>query len=289
MLTENGFTFPCDSAALVGVLHDGAAGARRGVLIVVGGPQYRVGSHRQFLLLARHLAAAGIPTFRFDHSGMGDAEGEGKHFEDLDRDIRSALDAFLVRCPRLEEIVIWGLCDAASAALLYAWRDPRVTGLVLLNPWVRTRVTVSRAYLKHYYSRRLFEPVFWRRLFAFELDVKDSTRSLLRHVANALEKPRDFRGVQSGSEGGDSLGRGLPERMANGFKRFSGRVLLVLSGADLTAAEFKEAVRCSQLWQRLLEDDRVSQRELEEADHIFSRKVWRDQVAHWTREWIESW
>jgi len=27
---------------------------------------------------------------------------------------------------------------AASAALFYAYRDPRVAGLVLVNPWVRT-------------------------------------------------------------------------------------------------------------------------------------------------------
>ena len=37
----------------------GRSSRARGVLIVVGGPQYRVGSHRQFALLANHLAGQG--------------------------------------------------------------------------------------------------------------------------------------------------------------------------------------------------------------------------------------
>jgi len=52
-----------------------------GVLIVVGGPQYRVGSHRQFLLLSRRLAAEGHPVMRFDYRGMGDASGAMRGFE----------------------------------------------------------------------------------------------------------------------------------------------------------------------------------------------------------------
>ena len=46
-------TFSCKNNALIGITHHGEQNAKRGVVIVVGGPQYRVGSHRQFLLLAR--------------------------------------------------------------------------------------------------------------------------------------------------------------------------------------------------------------------------------------------
>lgn len=54
-----------------------------GLLMVVGGPQYRVGSHRQFVLLARDLAAAGIPVFPFDYRGMGDSTGQARDFEGI--------------------------------------------------------------------------------------------------------------------------------------------------------------------------------------------------------------
>ena len=49
--------FDCEGLRLFGVLSQPAEPGRRGVLLVVGGPQYRVGSHRQFTLLARDLAA----------------------------------------------------------------------------------------------------------------------------------------------------------------------------------------------------------------------------------------
>jgi hypothetical protein len=32
---------------------------------------------------------------------------------------------------------------------------------------------------------------------------------------------------------------------------------------------------------------RVTVQRLEEADHTFSRALWRDQVAAWSRDWIE--
>ncbi|MDX1657109.1 MAG: hydrolase 1, exosortase A system-associated, partial [Candidatus Competibacteraceae bacterium] len=119
------FTFPCRGAQLPGIPHPGAPGAPRGLLVVVGGPQYRVGSHRQFVLLARYLAAAGVPVLRFDYRGMGDGEGPAVDFTAIGPDIRAALEAFFAHSPGLEEVVLWGLCDAVPAIAAYAHRDCR--------------------------------------------------------------------------------------------------------------------------------------------------------------------
>ena len=68
--------------------------AKRGILMVAAGA-YRVGPHRQFLLLARDWAADGIPVMRFDYQGQGDSEGAGAfNFDSLMYDIRSAIDRF---------------------------------------------------------------------------------------------------------------------------------------------------------------------------------------------------
>ena len=82
---------------------------------------------------------------------------EQRDFTDVDADLRAAIDAFCARVPSLREVVIWGLCDAASAALFYAQQDERVTGLVLLNPWAHTEDGHAKATLKHYYGARLFD------------------------------------------------------------------------------------------------------------------------------------
>ena len=151
MFNEAPVVFNCSNEQLVGIIHHTEEKSDIGVLIVVGGPQYRVGSHRQFILLARKLAVNNIPVMRFDYRGMGDSSGSLRDFEDINTDIRSAIDVFISNRQGLEKIVIWGLCDAASAALFYAYTDDRVTGLVLLNPWARTEEGLNETHIQNYY------------------------------------------------------------------------------------------------------------------------------------------
>ena len=85
-----------DGFDMLGILSLPAPGTptlRTAVLIVVGGAQYRAGSHRQFVLLARRLAAAGYPVLRFDLPGMGDSPGDPVPFENTAPHIAAALDA----------------------------------------------------------------------------------------------------------------------------------------------------------------------------------------------------
>lgn len=283
---EEAFTFACGGGELLGILHRPEAAAKRGVLVVVGGPQYRIGSHRQFLLLARALAGAGFPVLRFDHRGIGDSDGPYLGFEALDDDIAAAVDAFQARCPGLEEVVLWGLCDAASAILFYAQRDPRVAGIVLLNPWVRTEQSEARTYLRHYYRQRLADPDLWRRLLTGRLDL----RAVFSSLAGLLR--RSFAGggaTPAARETAPRDDRPLPERMADGLARFAGPALLIMSGQDLTAREFEDTARGSATWQRLLRQERLQRRDLAAADHTFSRRAWRDRIAEWTVDWLKSW
>ena len=291
-VSEEPLTFDCEGESLVGILSRTAAPATRGVLIVVGGPQYRVGSHRQFALLARQLAEQGTPVMRFDYRGMGDSSGDPKDFEQAIPDLRAAVDTFFGAVEALHEVVIWGLCDAASAALFYAHQDPRVSGVVLLNPWVRTMQGQAQTYLRHYYVRRLVDPAWWRRFARGEFDFKRSAASLAQNVRRAIGAELGARPTDAGTNGGAPTSNAvqpLPERMADGLARFSGRVLLILSGNDLTAKEFQDVTNASKQWRRLLASPRVTRRLLPDATHTFSRREWRDQVAAWTAAWVRSW
>ena len=280
-MTERALAFACRGAWLYGILSlpQAARAARRGVLIVVGGPQYRAGSHRQFTLLARDLAHAGIPAMRFDYRGMGDSEGELQTFENVDEDLRAAIDRFFAEVPGMTEVVLWGLCDGASAAAMYAPQDARVAGLVLLNPWVRTEEGAARATIKHYYKDRLFDPRLWNKIRKGEFDVKASVGSLWDNVGKAFGSNRSAEGS----------GAALPDRMHGALAGFGGRVLVVLSGADLTAQEFADLSSRSGAWQRLLAAPRFTRQQIDKADHTFSRRPWQDQVSDWTRDWLRSW
>lgn len=259
---------------------------RRGVLVVVGGPQYRVGSHRQFVLLARALAQDGVAVLRFDYRGMGDSEGELRGFESIDMDMRAAIDVFLLHVPALREVVVWGLCDAAAAVILHAPADPRVVGLVLLNPWVHTEQGAARAYLSGYYAARLVDPNLWRKIGRGEFQWRTAFRSfsLLVRRSLSLDRARNVTAVAD-----QPALESLPQRLYDALQRFRGRVLLILSGDDLTAREFKDMVAGSRPWRRLLREKRVVRRDIAEANHTFARRAWRDQVARWTSDWVRSW
>ncbi|MDZ7752548.1 MAG: hydrolase 1, exosortase A system-associated [Gammaproteobacteria bacterium] len=275
--------FPCEGDALCGILHRPARPLGRGVLVVVGGPQYRVGSHRQFVLLARTLAAAGVPVLRFDYRGMGDSEGGPRGFEHIEQDIRAAVDGFFHAVDGLEQVAIWGLCDAATAGAFYGPADARVTGMVLVNPWVRSAGGEARAYLRHYYLRRLASRDFWAGLFKGRVRLWRSMVALGRQVKTARGAGDDVTGGQP-----DGEEDALAVRMASSLERFDGRILLIMSGNDLTAAEFQDTVTRGRRWQALLTDARFQRHDLPPADHTFSRREWADQVSQWTLEWMQE-
>jgi exosortase A-associated hydrolase 1 len=287
---QRAFRFPCEGASLYGIVSVPETTAARGVLIVVGGPQYRSGSHRQFMLLAGDLAARGIPVMRFDYRGMGDSEGEPRTFEDVGDDIGAAIDRFFVEVPVMKEVVIWGLCDAASAALFYAHHDSRVRGLVLLNPWVRTDEGIAKAYLKHYYLSRLLEPDLWKKILSGRFEYLAAAQSVMGMCAKVLGAgPNKPSAGETAAQHRADPKSTLPERMFEGLEKFKGHVLIVMSGNDLTAKEFLDLVGSSRKWKKLLSASRVQRRDLAEANHTFAQRDWRNQVASWTNDWIGSW
>jgi exosortase A-associated hydrolase 1 len=272
--SERPVRFSCGSDELIGVLHETPGEASTGVVIVVGGPQYRIGSHRQFQLLARALAEANVPALRFDCRGMGDSEGEFPGFENIGPDIAAALEAFQHHVPSLRRFVLWGLCDATPAIADLARRDSRIAGIVLLNPWVRSEEGRARAVLKHYYWRRAINPEFLRRLWSGEFDWRRSAHGLAQNLRTVFAGRRsDMSPV---------------ERIGENVRQFRGRVLLIISGRDLTAREFEDAASASPRWRKILAEERVTRRTLAEANHTFARRVWRDQVARWTQEWLAT-
>ena len=282
---EHALSFLCHDSYLCGILSLPDQPATKGVLIVVGGSQYRAGSHRQFTILARYLATQGIPVMRFDFRGMGDSEGDTRTFENINDDIESAIDTFFQEATSLNEVVIWGLCDAASAALFYAHHDKRVTGLVLLNPWVRTEQGAAKAYLKHYYLSRIFNFELWKKIGDGNFDYKSSIQSIFTMIYKLATKKTS--GTTAPNKPQNTFS--LPERMLHGLNKFNGRILIITSGYDLTAKEFIDLVNSSKDWQKALKESNIKQHELPTANHTFSRHEWRDEVAVTTKIWLESW
>ena len=278
--TENAINFTWAQETLIGVLVKPHSNPTTGVIVVVGGPQYRAGSHRQFVLLTRALAQEGIASMRFDYRGMGDSTGAAREFSDLSPDIGAAIDAMQQAVPSITRVVLWGLCDGASAALLYCYdtNDQRVRGLCLLNPWVRSEASLARAHIKHYYGQRLRQKEFWIKLFNGKV-AGAALAGLWRNIR--------LMGPSSRSPD-DAQHLPFQLRMAHAWIGFQGSVLLLLSGDDYTAKEFLEYAGVDRSWAGLLEQEHIVRHELADADHTFSSPESRVRVESLTLEWLDK-
>ena len=273
-----------DGHALLGIVHEPSATADIGVLVVVGGPQYRVGSHRQFVLLARDLCAGGIAVLRFDYSGMGDSEGEVRTFEQVSGDIAAAIDALMLQVPAIRRVVLWGLCDGASAALMYAPSDRRVAGLLLLNPWVRSDAGLARSQLWTYYPRRLVSAEFWRKAARRPRALVDSAIGFVGTLRRSRQAGTDPDPPSAVPESD----RHFLDRMIRAAEQFEAPVRVLLSGNDITAGEFKAIQASDRRWRRAFSRGSVSIAELPDANHTFSSANWRNWVSVKSLEFVRA-
>ncbi len=119
---------------LSGVLRESAAAGANGLMLFNAGVVHRIGAHRLNVKLARALHE---PSLRFDLSGQGEspAAAAGLGFEDQAiADIAAAIDA-LENEANVDGVVAIGMCSGADHALRAAVVDPRISGVVLLDPY----------------------------------------------------------------------------------------------------------------------------------------------------------
>ena len=261
---QRALRFQCNGSALVGIVDVPERPLARGVLVLTGASHYRIGARRQLTLMTRLMAGRGIPALRFDQRGVGDSEGEAHGLEGLDDDIRAAIGEFSRQVPEMNEVVIWGLGDAATAAAVYARADQRVAGLVLLNPVVHNAAPAARATLRHYYLPRMGELGFWKKVATGKFDLMASAASLRQSVR--------------GTAGRDVS---LSQRMVAGIAGFGGPVLVILSG---DARGTRDAAS-------LLERHHVQCRRIDVAPALRGQatRQWRDDIAQLSANWITSW
>ncbi len=137
--TEEPIRFGSDRA-LFGVLCKPLVPRATGpaVILLNRGLNAHIGWRRQSVEDARALAAAGIVTLRFDNAGLGESRDEPGRPADLIYsdlllpDIGAAVDS--LRARGHARILLAGVCSGAYMALTAARHDPRIAGVVAVNP-----------------------------------------------------------------------------------------------------------------------------------------------------------
>lgn len=149
---------------LIGILHAGAAIASQetAVILLNAGMVHRIGPHRGSVELARAVAGAGFPVFRYDQSGLGDSpvsrqvSAERRHEE-----LKAAMELVNARTGATR-FVVGGICSAADDAFHLATIEPRVHGVLLLDGLAYR----TPGYWLRHLPPRVFNPVklwnWWR-------------------------------------------------------------------------------------------------------------------------------
>ena len=238
--------FVCEGETLFGTLD--MADGETGLLIVSGGNEIRAGAWAGQALLATRVASAGHPVFRFDRRGVGDSAGVNRGYSESRADVGAALTAFRAAAPKMQRVIAFGNCDAASALMQFGG-DLAIDALVLANPWTvegEDDGVQAPAALRRRYAAKLADPAEWKRLLRGAVDLRELARGLRRAATTAPASA-------------------LAEQMRAGLARFPGAVTILLAERDRTAELFLAA------WG---EDPRIAR--LASASHSFADELARD-------------
>lgn len=212
---------------------------RAGCVLVSAGLVPKQGPFRLYTMLARRLAREGFATLRFDLSGIGSGRSEWAGVplrQRTELEIRAAIDHLTGAHP-VRALALGGLCSGAEDSFRYAESDPRVTSVVMIDPFAYpTRGWALRHFLHRATRRtlalmRLYEPLAFapvapargaeerRRVVAYEYMAKEeSTRVLRKLVARGVQTHFIYTGGMADSFNHDAqLAKMFPDVRLDGL------------------------------------------------------------------------
>ncbi len=182
--------------ALVGTvcLPSESGRARLGQILFNAGVVHRVGPHRINVRLARNLAKRGIPSLRFDLSGLGDSarpSGNLSYEDQAVADVRLAMDTLGAETG-LDRFALFGFCSGGVHTYAAALADTRVDAVMIFDafqyPTFKTRLNSYRARARR---RGLLKAlVGWTSRHAASLPAR--VIEVLRRKPGKATPPEDF-------------------------------------------------------------------------------------------------
>ena len=248
---------------------------RPAVVLLNTGIAHRVGHHRMYVTMARELAALGHIVFRFDFSGIGDSAPRRDTLKPIDAhqaDLSEALD-WLTASRDIHDVVLVGLCMGAEIALRFGHSDPRVSGLVLLDP----EIPPTARFYANYTRRRLMRLSSWLSFMKGRGLVWDGlvarARSAFRGVAPQLE-----------GSGSHNIHSELGQLYLKTFERKQ-NVLIVVAGQSL---EGRYRDQLFDAFPNIPLKGWISLEYFEQADHTFTSGSVRSALQALVLGWIDA-
>ena len=251
------------------------------------GANPHLGVNRMYVAMARSWAREGFRAVRIDLRGIGDTPAAAGQQENqiyapsVVSEVRAAMDAD-ARAHGTTRFVLVGLCSGAYTAFHVGVADPRVAGVVLINPltfhWregdsleVRTRRTLKS---KRFYARAVRQRENWARLVRGDVHLGAVAAGLARRAIVATARKL------SASAGASDVERGF-----RAMDRRGTSMLLVFGiedgGIDVIEAYLGADAR------RMNDAKHFAMVTLDGPDHTFTALHWqRHLISMLTRHFV---
>ncbi len=162
------------------------------VVLSNAGLIHRIGPNRIYVKLARSLAAQGCYVLRFDLSGVGDSLPRPDHMPVEKFTIDDTVQAmdYLESSYGCQRFVLMGHCAGAYHSFRTAVQDPRVVGVVMMNPdggeteWIEydRKRKLARYYTNYYSKITLLDPQRWKRFISGKVSYRNVIKNAFQVV-----------------------------------------------------------------------------------------------------------
>lgn len=248
--------------------------AQSAVVILNTGIVHRVGHHRMWVTLARRLARRERIVVRFDMSGIGDSapsrSSEPAVVTALD-DIRTVLDWLQTR-HGVSSVVLVGLCSGADHAVLHAHDDPRIAGLVLMDP----SMPPTARYYVHYLWQRLGNARNWLGVISGRSGV---VRLAARHLQTKARPVTDLKDITLGNLPFSPYLRQCYQRIAS-----RGAKLLVVFTSDSVRQSYR--LQFKDAFPEVASGTALRTEFFADSDHLFSSPALRERLYELISDWL---
>ncbi|MEQ9437062.1 alpha/beta fold hydrolase [Hyphomonas sp.] len=250
------------------------------VVILNTGVAHRVGHHRKFVALSRRLARSGHTVVRFDFPGLGDSSditGDGALLDANLAAIRDVVD-WVERTFAIRRFVMVGLCSGADQSIIYASKDKRVTGAVLLDPSVpRTR---------RYYMIDLYRRIISRSIWINFLSGRGFFWTRMRRLTGKGEMTAVKRGQFSRPNLESPEAIAFLEGVYQGAIDNDARLLAVFTAGPDYQHNYREQIL--EALPKVRFGKRISLHFLKDCDHTFMRESKREYLYALIADWLQS-
>ncbi|TDU32297.1 acetyl esterase/lipase [Panacagrimonas perspica] len=264
---------------------------RTAILFGTVGANHRIGSNRLHVEIGRDLARLGYLSLRMDIGGTGDSgqvcerERFWEYKRDTHLDIVEGVE-WLLRQPRVEAVVLWGICSGAYMCYHAALASESVSGALLFNlqlfRWREQEVkeNLARGRVKSFafYARKAVEIPTWRRFLAGSIDVRSIAGGIAARATKRIKV-----GLHQMVFG--SSGAGLPRHQIAQLSKRGCRLSFVCTPEDTGLHEIRIHLGANaSLVSHLPGVEYVEVGQDTGADHTFTAAA----AQHWVKSWTQA-